>query len=66
MSTNVGGLDRLLRVIVGVALIALALGYWPGVPAKTWAWIGVVPLLTAVLGWCPAYNLIGLNTCPKR
>lgn len=66
MSANVGIIDRVLRVVVGLALVALALGLIPGQPAAVWGWIGVVPLLTGVLGYCPAYSLIGVNTCGKR
>lgn len=66
MSTNVGTIDRILRIIVGLALIALALGMIPGVPASVWGWIGVVPLLTAVVGSCPAYSILGVNTCGRR
>lgn len=66
MTTNVGTIDRVLRIIAGLALIALALGYLPGIAPNPLGWIGVVPLLTAVLGWCPAYSLVGLSTCPKR
>ncbi|ABD89825.1 YgaP family membrane protein [Rhodopseudomonas palustris] len=61
MSTNVGMIDRALRAIVGLALIGWALTGGP-----IWAWIGVVPLLTAALGFCPAYTLFGLNTCPAK
>ncbi|MFO1037273.1 MAG: DUF2892 domain-containing protein [Geminicoccaceae bacterium] len=59
MSKNVGTIDRALRIVVGLCLIALALfgGHW-------WGWIGVVPLATAFIGFCPAYTLLGLNTCP--
>jgi Protein of unknown function (DUF2892) len=66
MSTNVGGIDRLLRIIVGVALIAWALGFIPGLAASVWGWIGLVPLGTALIGWCPAYTLVGLNTCGRK
>lgn len=66
MSTNVGSIDRLLRIIVGAALIAWALGFLPGIAASPWGWIGVVPLLTAVFGYCPAYSILGMSTCPKR
>ena len=66
MSTNVGTIDRILRIVVGAALIALALGMIPGVPASVWGWIGVVPLLTAVVGICPAYSILGVNTCGRR
>lgn len=63
MSTNVGSVDRLLRVVAGIALILFAFFNPLGV---TWAWvgwIGVVPLLTATLGFCPAYTILGINTC---
>ena len=59
MPTNVGTVDRILRIAVGLGLIgataAGAIGPWGGV--------GAVPLVTAVVGWCPAYTLIGVNTC---
>lgn len=60
MIQNVGGFDKILRIVVGVVLIALAL---IGVFAP-WGWIGVVPLVTALAGWCPAYAIFGLKTCP--
>lgn len=66
MSLNVGTIDRVLRIIVGAALIALALGYLPGFAPNPLGWIGVVPLLTAIVGYCPAYSLLGISTCPKR
>ena len=59
---NVGGLDRGLRIIVGLVLIALAATGTVGV----WGWIGVVPLLTGLIGGCPAYALLGINTCPMK
>ena len=65
MTTNVGLLDRALRLLVGGALIALALGYIPGQPAQVWGWIGVVPVLTALIGYCPAYSILGIGTCSK-
>jgi hypothetical protein len=60
--SNVGGIDRVLRVLVGVALIAMSLMGVIGV----WGWIGVVPLLTALMGTCPAYTLLGFSTCPMK
>ena len=60
--SNVGGIDRILRIVLGFALIALTLTGTIG----AWGWIGVVPLLTAALGTCPAYSLLGLNTCPMK
>ncbi len=62
MKTNVGGIDKILRVVVGLALIAMAALGVVGV----WGWIGVVSLLTGLFGVCPAYSLLGMNTCPIR
>jgi hypothetical protein len=62
MKTNVGGIDRILRIVVGLALIALTLSGTIGV----WGWIGVVPLATGLFRVCPAYSLIGVNTCPMK
>jgi hypothetical protein len=59
MKTNVGTVDRIIRALVGVALIALALTGTVG----WWGWLGVVPLLTAAIGWCPPYAMLGLSTC---
>ncbi len=59
MNKNIGGIDRGLRVIVGVALLAMV---FVG-PQTPWGWIGVVPLATALIGWCPAYSLFGIKTC---
>ncbi|NWG30265.1 MAG: DUF2892 domain-containing protein [Rhodocyclaceae bacterium] len=61
MKQNVGGIDRVLRIIVGLALVAWAL---MGGPA--WAWIGVVPLGTGLIGFCALYPLLGINTCPSK
>ncbi len=62
MKTNVGGIDRVLRVMLGAVLIALTLMDTIG----AWGWIGVVPLSTAALGFCPLYAVLGLNTCPTQ
>ncbi|MDE2120364.1 MAG: DUF2892 domain-containing protein [Betaproteobacteria bacterium] len=62
MKINEGGLDRALRVVVGVALIALAATDRIGV----WGYIGIVPVLTGIAGVCPAYSLLGINTCPMK
>ena len=59
MPCNEGRFDRLLRVIAGLVLIALV---FVG-PQSAWGWIGVVPLLTGIFGFCPAYKLLGINTC---
>lgn len=57
---NVGGIDKFLRIGVGIALIAIV---FVG-PQSPLGWIGVVPLLTGLIGFCPAYKLFGLSTCP--
>jgi ABC-type polysaccharide/polyol phosphate export permease len=57
---NVGTIDRIVRIVVGLALIALV---FVG-PQTPWGWIGVIPLATALIGFCPAYRLFGLSTCP--
>lgn len=62
MKTNEGTLDRIVRVIAGLALIALTLTGTIG----AWGWIGVVPLLTGILGVCPAYIPFGISTCPMK
>ncbi|NOU25682.1 MAG: DUF2892 domain-containing protein [Methylotenera sp.] len=58
MKVNIGGLDRALRIAVGVALIAWAIFGGP-----VWAWIGVIPLATGLVGFCGAYSIFGINTC---
>jgi sulfite exporter TauE/SafE len=63
MTVNVGMIDRIARVVVGIALIAFALGYIA--PGTSWSWvgwIGVVPILTAIFSTCPAYTLLGIST----
>lgn len=62
MMQNVGGVDRALRAVIGLVLIALV---FVG-PQTPWGWIGLVPLLTAVIGFCPAYLPFGIKTCPVR
>jgi hypothetical protein len=62
MKTNVGGIDRVLRIVLGLALIGLTLAGTIGV----WGWIGLVPLATAAIGFCPVYPLLGINTCPMK
>ena len=62
MNLNVGGLDRILRIIAGLALIGLAVSGTIGV----WSWIGVVPLLTGLFKFCPAYAIFGISSCPMK
>lgn len=61
MHVNIGTIDRIARVVVGLGLISLA---FVG-PQTPWGWIGIVPLATAAIGWCPAYSLIGLKTTAR-
>ena len=56
---NVGQIDKIIRIVVGLALIALV---FVG-PQTPWGWIGLVPLITGLIGFCPMYKLIGVNTC---
>jgi len=62
MQTNVGSVDRIVRVVGGAALIALAATGTVG----AWGYIGIVPILTAAIGWCPAYLPFGINTCKTK
>ena len=62
MKLNVGGIDRILRIVVGLALVAWALL----LGGPVWAWIGIVPLATGLVGFCPLYPILGMNTCPAK
>ena len=60
VKTNVGGIDRVLRIVVGSASIA-----WAFLGGPVWAWVGVVPLVTALVGFCPVYPIVGVSTAKK-
>ena len=61
MNANVGGIDRILRIVAGAALIGWAvMGSGP-----VWAWVGVIPLATGLVKFCPFYPILGVNTCKK-
>lgn len=62
LTPNAGGLDRTLRVVLGLVLMSLTT-FGPQTP---WGWIGVVPLLTGLLGSCPLYTLFGISTCRRQ
>ncbi|MDE2370670.1 MAG: DUF2892 domain-containing protein [Burkholderiales bacterium] len=62
MKLNVGGIDRILRIVVGLALVVMAALGQIGV----WGWIGLVPLLTGAFSFCPLYTMLGMNTCPVK
>ncbi|MDO5289238.1 MAG: DUF2892 domain-containing protein [Pseudomonadota bacterium] len=61
MTFNVGGIDRILRIVAGLVLIGLAATGTVG----WWGWLGVLPLATGLFRFCPAYPLLGINTCKK-
>ena len=62
MKSNVGGIDKILCIVAGVGLIgATVAGMLPA-----WGYIGIVPLATGLMGWCPLYPLLGMNTCPMK
>jgi hypothetical protein len=62
MKLNVGGIDRILRIVVGLGLIA-----WASLMGgPVWAWIGIVPLATGAIGFCPLYPILGMSTCPMK
>ena len=62
MKTNVGSIDRILRIVAGLVLITLAATGTIGI----WGWIGIAPLLTGIFRFCPAYALFGMSTCPMK
>ncbi len=62
MKTNEGTLDRAMRVIAGIVLLALLYTGTIGI----WGWVGLVPLLTGAIGWCPLYTVLGIKTCPLK
>ena len=61
MKSNVGGIDRTLRIALGLGLVA-----WAAMGGPLWAWIGIVPIPTGALGWCPAYLPFGISTCATK
>jgi hypothetical protein len=63
MTANVGSIDRVLRIVVGLALIAAALGFFGPSYQTAWGWIGLIPLATGLISWCPAYTIFGFRTC---
>ena len=67
MPVNMGTVDRVARVAIGLALIAYAIPV--GFTSTGWnwiGWIGVIPLLTAAFGFCPLYTMLGMSTCPAK
>ena len=62
MTLNVGGIDRIARIVLGLVLIGLTFTD----PIGVWGWLGVVPLATGAIGWCPPYAIFGINTCSMK
>lgn len=62
MNPNVGNVDRAVRIILGLVLISLV---FVG-PKTSWGWIGVIPLATALVKWCPLYRVLGISTCKRQ
>jgi hypothetical protein len=62
MTKNIGNIERIIRIVGGLVLIALAATGTVGV----WGWLGLVPLATGLVGWCPPYSLLGINTCKNK
>lgn len=73
MNTNVGPVDRVIRIVIGIVLIAFAMKW--GIPNTGWSfpdtgwnwigWIGLIPILTALVGFCPLYAVLGISSCPS-
>jgi O-antigen ligase len=62
MTKNIGDTERIIRIVGGLVLIALAATGTVGI----WGWLGLVPLATGLTGWCPPYSLLGINTCKNK
>jgi hypothetical protein len=62
MPCNIHPIERVLRVLIGAFAVSLA--FWG--PESVWAYLGLVPLITGVVGYCPPYGLLGINTCKNR
>jgi hypothetical protein len=62
MKSNVGGVDRVLRIVLGLVLVGLAATGTVG----WWGWLGIVPLATGLVGWCPPYAMFGISTCKMK
>ncbi len=59
MKKNIGGIERTIRIVAGLVIISLAIVG----PRSPWAWLGIIPLATGLIGWCPPYALFGISTC---
>jgi len=64
MKANVGGIDKILRIVAGLAILSLV--FILEGSARWWGLVGLVPLFTGLIGWCPLYAPFGINTCPMK
>lgn len=65
MTVNIGSFDRIIRLVIGVALLYFALFAQPN--GYNWiGWVGIIPILTALIGNCPLYSILGVNTCRAK
>ena len=62
MKANENTVDRVLRIVLGIALLGLTLSGTIGL----WGWLGIVPLATGAIGWCPLYAVLGISSCPMK
>ncbi len=59
MKKNIGGIERIIRIVVGLGILSLVfIG-----PETKWGYLGLIPLATGLIGWCPPYHLLGISTC---
>ncbi|GBD99207.1 hypothetical protein BMS3Abin07_01241 [bacterium BMS3Abin07] len=61
MKQNVGNIERAIRILAGIAIVSLA---FTG-PKSPWAYLGIIPFLTGIIGWCPPYAVFGISTCKR-
>jgi DUF2892 family protein len=67
MTCNIGIVERTIRIVVGLLLIAYAIPIWFAPSGWNWiGWIGIIPLITGLVGMCPLYTILGISTCPPR
>lgn len=62
MKRNIGNIERIVRIVAGLGILSLT---FVG-PQSWWGLLGIMPLLTGIVGWCPPYALLGINTCSKK
>ncbi len=62
MKTNIGGIERIIRIVAGLVLVVLAATGTVG----WWGWLGAIPMATGLMGWCPPYAMLGISTCRMK